>query len=293
MYVRSPPGADQGPAQKKHAPISWHEWQGPGEHDAAASSRAERTAREDGPERRRQHDSADGGKQSDRDGREQRSTRRSPGKSRGLESSREWRERILGKAAAERGAAAETGARRSSREGSRGRSERQQEPRSEDRHRSADNPRRCRSSKSQSRDADPEGAAYTGNKREEVLNPRIGPAGPRELEETEEAAQLRRCTPSPDTSSTQRFSDDHGIVTELTVSAEDKRVRCLLAPTSKGVWCIHVRCTMQGHASADSGSTVQGKEEEEHVGCGHTSANRQWPQVSVQCTGLLPIKFDV
>ncbi|BDA46147.1 hypothetical protein COCOBI_08-2390 [Coccomyxa sp. Obi] len=192
--VRSPPGADQGPAQKKHAPISWHEWQGPGEHDTTAGSRAERATRENGSERRRRRDSADGGKHSDRDGREQRSSRRSPGKSGGVESSREWRQRILREAAAERGgdAAAETGGRRSSRERSRGRSERQPEPRSEDRHRSADNPRMGRSSKSQSRDADPEGAAKTGGRRGEVMNPRIGPAGPRELEETEEEAQLRR-----------------------------------------------------------------------------------------------------
>lgn len=192
MYVRSPPGADQGPAQRKHAPISWHEWQGPWEHDAAAGSRAERATRENGPERRRRRASADGGKHSDRDGREQRSSRHSPVKSRGVESSRAWRERILREAAAERGAAAETGARRSSREGSEGRSERQQEPRSEDRHRLDQTPRRGRSSKSQSLDADPEGPANTGDRREDVMNPRIGPAGPRELEETEEEAQLRR-----------------------------------------------------------------------------------------------------
>ena len=193
MYVRSPPGANQGPTERKHAPISWHKWQGPGEPHAAAGSRAERATRESGPERRSQRDSADGGKHSSRD---QGSSRRSPGKIRGDESSREWRHRILREAAAERGAAAESGARRSSREGSRGRSERQREPLSEKRHRSADTPRRGRPSKSQSRDA--EGAANTGDRREEVVNPRIGPAGPVELEETEEEAQLRRCSPCPD-----------------------------------------------------------------------------------------------
>lgn len=183
--VRSRAGAAPAASERKHEPISWHQWQGPAEHskkDAATGRGVRPTERDSGSERRRPRDAADGAEESSRDGRARRS-RHSPAKSRGRESAREWRDRILREGAGERAAAPE---RHRSRERSRQRSEHRPSQGSEEgEHKTA--------APTSSKDAHPEDAACTRVRRRERSDPTLGPPGPRELEETNEEAELRRC----------------------------------------------------------------------------------------------------
>ncbi len=185
--VRSSAGADGAPSERgKHKPISWQRWQGPDEPARKDGATGRSGGGESVSERRRQQTSSDGAKGSSKEGREPRASRRSPARSRGRESAREWRDRVLREGAAEMGAAPE---RPSSREGSRHRSERGPGQKSEDRKQTATAPR------SHSRDADEAAGTRRGRKRERS-NPRIGPPGHHELKETSEQAELRRCDAS-------------------------------------------------------------------------------------------------
>lgn len=159
--------------QKQRVPISWQQWQGPSKRDASAAAdrRGQGTA-ESTSRRRVWHDAAENGaRDSHRDGRPH-----SPERSRRSES-RSGREGLLTReAAAIRVASAERAGTATRRDAGTERRGRESGERSPDREREAG------LSRSRSRD-----------RRRPSQDPRIGPSGPKELEETIEEAELRRC----------------------------------------------------------------------------------------------------